>query len=580
MSTAGERALHAWGFHDTKFILHADRCVELTGSRYDICGAKMPSFLPFVESSLGVRLDLSDLREPPPRSAPEPRRNEAFCAALAAEFPASSFSTDAETRLVHSHGQATADEIYPVLYGALPRVVDLVFFCASERDAERIVALALEHEVCLVPFGGGTNVTGCLLPPEDTRMIVSVDMLRLDEVEWINPANRQVCAGAGITGRALEEQLRRAGFTTGHEPDSVELSTLGGWISTNASGMKRNRYGAIENIVDSVTVVTPQGKLTTLGQFPRQSVGVQVKDVLFGSEGNFGLITKAVLRIRELPEVQAHQSLVFPDAKHGIAFLFELASSSLLPASIRLVDNLQFRFGMALKPAPNRRTQLTSALQKMLLQRVKRIDPAQMVVATIGMEGKAAEVRAQQAALAELAARHRGFFAGASNGKRGYNLTFAIAYIRDFLTQLNVLGETLETTLPWDALPSIVEQVQAEALQIHRDFALPGKPFLSYRITQLYASGACTYFTYGAYMKGVPDPGGLASRAEDRLRRTIVQGGGAVSNHHGVGKLRSELLASVLPPMHADMIRAIKHSVDPRNVFGARNGVFASSFRQ
>jgi alkyldihydroxyacetonephosphate synthase len=579
-STASDRALHAWGYEDTKFILHPDRSVELTGSRYDICGARMPAFVPFVESSLGVSLELSELREPPPRSVPEPRQNAAFCAALAAEFPASSYSVDAEIRLVHSHGQATASEIFPVLYGNLPRVVDMVFFCATERDAERIVALALEHDVCLVPFGGGTNVTGCLLAPDDTRMVVSVDMQRLDQVEWINANNRQVCAGAGITGRALEEQLRRAGFTTGHEPDSVELSTLGGWISTNASGMKRNRYGAIENIVDSVTVVTPKGVLTTLGQFPRQSVGVQVKDVLFGSEGNFGLITKAVLRIRELPEVQAHQSLVFPDEKRGVAFLFELASSSLLPASIRLVDNLQFRFGLALKPAPDRRARLLSALQKVLIQRVKRIDPSQMVVATIGMEGSAAEVHAQQVALRTLAARHGGFFAGASNGKRGYNLTFAIAYIRDFLTQLNVLGETLETTLPWDRLLSIVSRVQAEARQIHQDFGLPGKPFLSYRITQLYASGACVYFTYGAYMKGVANAGDVACQAEDRLRRTIVAAGGAVSNHHGVGKLRSELLASVLPPMHADVIRAIKHSVDPSNVFGARNGVFSAPFTQ
>src|SRR5262245_51328884 len=105
MSTAGDRALHAWGFSDTKFILHADRTVELTGSRYDICGARMPAFLPFVESSLGVSLELGGLREPPPRSAPEPRQNTAFTAALAAEFSASSYSVDAETRLVHSHGQ-------------------------------------------------------------------------------------------------------------------------------------------------------------------------------------------------------------------------------------------------------------------------------------------------------------------------------------------------------------------------------------------------------------------------------------------------------------------------------------------
>src|SRR5207249_9280687 len=94
--------------------------------------------------------------------------------------------------------------------------------------------------------------------------------------------------------------LQREGFTAGHEPDSLELSTLGGWISTNASGMKRHRYGGIEDIVEHVTVVTPTGELETLDMFPRQSTGVQIRPSLFGSEGNFGLITKAVLRLRRL----------------------------------------------------------------------------------------------------------------------------------------------------------------------------------------------------------------------------------------------------------------------------------------
>jgi len=578
MTEHSERALHGWGFRDTQFILHPDNSVELTGARYEICGTRMPDFMSFIEESVGVKIDVSAQRSERAPAAPEPRRNEAFCAALAAEFAASKYSADTRERLVHSHGQATADEVYAVLYESLPRVVDLVFYCTSEADAERITALARAHDVCLIPYGGGTNVTGCLLPPTDTRMVVSVDMRGLNRVEWINPDNRQVCAQAGISGIALEEELRRHGFTTGHEPDSFEFSTLGGWISTNASGMKRNRYGAIENIVDSISVVTPNGLLQTLGQFPRQSAGVQIKDVLFGSEGNFGLITKAVLKIRPRPEVSAHQSLVFPDAQRGVAFLFELSSSTLLPASIRLVDNEQFRFGLALKPAAGRRARAKSALQKLLLQRVKGIDPRRMVVATIGMEGSRAEVTAQRRALAALAARHRGFFAGSSNGKRGYNLTFAIAYIRDFLAKLNVLGETLESTLPWDKIHSIVAAVQAEARKFHEENGLPGKPYVSYRITQLYGSGACVYFTYGVYVKGLPNPGAIASRAEDRLRRTIVKHGGAVSNHHGVGKFRSQLLASVLPPMNAEMIRALKTTIDPQNVFGAQNGVFLQGF--
>ena len=124
-----------------------------------------------------------------------------------------------------------------------------------------------------------------------------------------------------------------------------------------------------------------------------------------------------------------------------------------------------------------------------------------------------------------------------------------------------------------------MQAVRQEAERIHRDHALEGKPFLSYRITQLYASGACVYFTYAASLKGSDDPGAIAGSAEHRLRRAIMQSGGAVSNHHGVGKRRSKALASVLPPLNAEVIRGVKAVVDPGNVFGARNGVFCQGFR-
>ena len=119
----------------------------------------------------------------------------------------------------------------------------------------------------------------------------------------------------------------------------------------NSSGMKRHRYGGIEDIVEHVTVVTPTGELETLDMFPRQSTGVQIRPSLFGSEGNFGLITKAVLRLRRLPEATRYQSLIFPDFERGVSFLHALSETSFIPASIRLVDNAQFRFGRALKPA-------------------------------------------------------------------------------------------------------------------------------------------------------------------------------------------------------------------------------------
>ena len=413
MSQVNDRWDHAWGYRDTQLELGPDGHVRLSGRRYEISGVPMPGFLSFCEESLGVRLDATHLREEVSLAVAAPNKNAEFCQAVEQEF-AGDYSYDDRARAAHSHGQATGDEVFQALYGQLPRVVDMVFYCKSEVAAKRLTELAAANNVCLVPYGGGTNVTGCLtLPSRETRMIVAVDMRPMDNIEWIHRQNRQACVQAGITGAELERTLRLEGFTCGHEPDSQEFSTLGGWISTNASGMKRNRYGAIEDIVEQIFLVIPNGELETMDKFPRQSAGVQVKPSLFGSEGNFGLITKAVIRIRELPEATKYQSLIFPNFVRGVEFLRALSGTSFVPASIRLVDNMQFRFGHALKAMETSQLAVAkSKLQKVFLTSVKGVDLGQMCVATVVMEGRAAEVAAQEKLIGQLAGEYQGFLAG------------------------------------------------------------------------------------------------------------------------------------------------------------------------
>ena len=119
-------------------------------------------------------------------------------------------------------------------------------------------------------------------------MVVSVDMKRMDRILSIDRANLTATVQAGVTGSHLEELLEKQGLTCGHEPDSVELSTLGGWIATNASGMKKNRYGNIEDLVENVTLVTPNGTIEQRYASPRQSPGVQLQKALFGQRGQPG----------------------------------------------------------------------------------------------------------------------------------------------------------------------------------------------------------------------------------------------------------------------------------------------------
>ncbi|MEE2839132.1 MAG: FAD-binding oxidoreductase [Acidobacteriota bacterium] len=570
---------HRWGFADTRFSINDDRSVTLSGARYSLSGYKMHDLLPYVEEVLGIQLDLENPKqELQSKSVPGPHKNESFCQAVEKHFKADQYTFDDGPRLLHSHGQTTSEEVYKVLYSHLERVADMVFHCESEEDARKIIELAKEHDVCLVPFGGGTSVSSALqLPPSECRMIVSVDMRRMKTIEWLNKEDLRACVQAGVTGMQLEKELNRQGFTSGHEPDSIELSTLGGWIATNASGMKKNRYGNIEQIVENITMITPEGTLEQIQSMPRASMGMQPQNLLFGSEGNLGLITKAVIKIYPIPEVKRYGSLVFPDFELGVEFLHRLARTGYIPASIRLVDNVQFRFGQALKPASTGWGAWVDKIKKFYLVQVRGIDLHKMAAATIVMEGSAEEVRYQEANIYNLAKQYKGMAAGAENGKRGYMLTYAIAYIRDFLGDFYVLGETFETSAPWSKIHQVCKAAEEKLQHRHQEFNLPGTPYLSYRITQLYHTGVCIYFMFGFYTRGVENPEEIFGDIEHSLRQVIIENGGSISHHHGVGKIRKDFLKETLSGLSMELIKSVKQCNDPHNIFGIRNNVFADS---
>jgi alkyldihydroxyacetonephosphate synthase len=574
----GDRYPHRWGYTDTRFVFDGPRSLKVTGNRYPLAGYSLPHLVPFVEEVLGVPIREEDIAEERPDPvAGEPNTNPGFLKALEAALPQDRISDDPKDRLIHSHGQLSVDEIYRVLYGGdLQKTVDLVVYPHSEEDVRTIVRLAGEHNVCLVPYGGGTNVSGALAcPAEEGRMIVSVDMRPMARILWVDEENNQACVEAGIYGKVLERELDALGYTSGHDPDSVELSTLGGWISTNASGMKKNKYGNIEDIVLEATLVTPSGDLETRVLTPRHSSSVQPKGLLFGSEGNFGIITKAVIKIHPRPEVREYGSLVFRSFEKGAAYLKALRQTGVLPASIRLVNNFEFRFGQALKPAHGPLKRIKDGLQRFFLLKVLRFEPLEMVACTIVMEGSRDEVRHQKRTVFGTAKRFGAISGGAANGKRGYMLTFGIAYIRDFTNQFHILGETFETSVPWNRIHVITAAVRKELSDQCAERGVTGKPYLSYRLTQTYHTGVCIYFTMGFSGKGLDKPDQVYHDIESRLRQVILDNGGSLSHHHGIGKIRRKFLPQIQTETSIKVLQETKRAMDPGNIFGIRNGIFS-----
>ena len=566
---------HKWGFRDSGFIVNEDRSVTFAGNRYPICGKKLSKFIPFVEEVLGVEFKIKPkVEELDKKHVDKAFVNHDFISELRSRFNEDRFTEEDNERLLHSHGQHSTDEVYKVLYSKLKKFTDLVFYIESEEEAIELIELAKKHDVCLIPYGGGTNVTNALRPPEDEhRMIVTVDTRRLNKIESLDKENLMVTVQSGITGKDLEEALNKEGFTVGHEPDSYEFSTVGGWISTNAAGMKKHRYGNIEDIVQNLTMVTPSGTINQIKPLTRSSIGIKTQNILFGSEGNLGIITKATLKMHRLPAKSSYESIVLSDWQTGVQFMQDLSRSNMVPASSRLADNLQIRLGQALKEEKSGLPKLIDKFKQFVLFKVKGFDPEKFTVAVFKIEGSEVEVKTQRQNLENLAKKHGGVLAGESTGKSGYLATMVIAYIRELIFTQNILGETMETAVPWSKINQVKEEASKLIVKLHKDHNLPGKPFFTSRISKVYHTGVCMYNTIAMCYDGVENPEDVFTEIEHIMRENFIENGGSISHHHGVGKLRKDFMSNTISEGSVEMIKGIKKNQDPHNIFGVNNNI-------
>jgi alkyldihydroxyacetonephosphate synthase len=279
-----------------------------------------------------------------------------------------------------------------------------------------------------------------------------------------------------------------------------------------------------------------------------------------------------LLCLCRLPPVQKYGSLIFPNLEAGVSFMREVASQRAAPSSIRLVDNEQFQFGLALKPdQKNPFKPYIDGFKKLYVTKWHGFDPYEMCVATVMFEGSAAEVAAQRTKIFGIASRFRGLDAGEENGHRGYFLTFMIAYLRDFGMNYHFIAESFETSVPWSNVLVVCEKVKLKVVASCKEHGVTTAPFVSCRVTQTYDTGACVYFYFGFSWKGLSDPVGVFTQVEDETREEILALGGSLSHHHGIGKHRQKWLPSQISNAGVSVLCGVKRALDPKNILGNGN---------
>ncbi|XP_058062763.1 alkyldihydroxyacetonephosphate synthase [Anopheles bellator] len=560
---------NGWGYKDSRFV-YQDGTIVFSGDKYPIGGnVSLPHFRDYVINNFNV--DLADRREgvPIPVKFPAPVPSPEFLNDI--QRLGVDYTQDGEDRLIRCRGQ-TLHDMHMMRTGNFKRLPDMVLFPTGHEQVVEIVVAANQHNVVLIPFGGGTSVSGSITCPEhEIRPIAALDTSQMNRMLWIDRQNLVACFEAGIVGQDLEREMRTLGFTVGHEPDSYEFSTLGGWVATRASGMKKNVYGNIEDLVVRVKMVTGRGAVLERGlSVPRVSCGPDFNHIVLGSEGTLGVITEVVIKIRPLPQVKRYGSLVFPDFGSGIRCLREVAKERLQPASIRLIDNEQFQFGQALKIPGGTIASVGELLKKAYITKVKRMKLDKIAIATLLFEGHEEQVRQNEDKIYAVAKRHGGFSAGSSNGEKGYILTFVIAYIRDLALEYSIVAESFETSVPWDRCESLCINVKS---CVRKECAKHNIQhyLISCRVTQSYDTGACVYFYFGFNHIGFANPVTIYEEIENKARNEILASGGSISHHHGIGKIRSRWYQQSVSNVGVQLYKATKRELDPNNIFAVGN---------
>ncbi|MFE1291486.1 FAD-binding oxidoreductase [Streptomyces sp. NPDC058751] len=457
-------------------------------------------------------------------------------------------SYDIRDRLAHSHGQAFRDVVRALL-GELPHVPDLVVRPTSEAEVVRTLEWCDGAGIAVVPFGGGTSVVGGVEARTGAEYagVVSLDLGSLDRVLEVDGTSRTALVQAGALGPRLEEQLRPHGHTLRFFPQSFEFSTLGGWLATRAGGHFATRLTHIDDLTESLRVVTPAGVVESR-RLPGSGAGPSPDRMFLGSEGTLGVITQAWVRLQDRPRWRAGASVAFEDHEAGVRAVRALAQSGLDPANCRLLDPMEAFINAG--------------------------SPASVLV--LGFESADHPVDAWMERALELCLDHGGALpepprytgttdtaARTSTADTWRSAFLRMPYQRDALAAQGMIVETFETACTWDRFAGLRAAVDAAARDAMRQVGATG--VVTCRFTHVYPDGPAPYF--GVYAAGT---WGRTVEQWDEIKQAVSEAlithGATITHHHAVGRDHRPWYDRQRPDLFAAALRAGKAVLDPSGI--------------
>lgn len=439
--------------------------------------------------------------------------------------------TDSETLHAHRHDSWVLAELLDLegSPGPAPRAVCLP---ESTEEVVHVVRLCTEARAPLVPFGGGSGVCGAVRAGEGGIVLSTRNLCGL---RGLDPISMVADFGAGTIGIEAERSLEKEGLTIGHWPQSVELSTVGGWVATRASGQFSTRYGSIEDVVLALEVVLPDGRILRTPRTPRSSAGPDLKQLFMGSEGLLGVVTEVSFSARPAPPARAGGAFHFARFHDGLEAIRLFVRDGWRPPVVRLYD-----------PAESAR-------------QLSEWCPDGRALLLLLHEGPAAAVRVEEQAVAEICTRAGGTAASSKAVDHWLEHRNRVPTFREFLER-GIVVDTVEVAATWDRVAELYEHVTS-ALR-----AVPGVLVATAHSSHSYRSGTNLYVTFAARPEERRQMAATYHACWRRVMEETLAAGAGIAHHHGIGRVRREFLAGEIGSAGVDLLRAIKRALDPEGL--------------
>ena len=403
---------------------------------------------------------------------------------------------------------------------------------ANIDDVVVTVNTCREAGVALITFGLGSGVCGGVIATPES---VLLDMSSMDRVRDIDAVNMLASFDAGHNGATAEAAVAAKGMTIGNFPQSIALSTVGGWIATRASGQFSSVYGNTEDIVYSVEAVMPDGSVVNFGKAPRASAGPDLRHLLLGSEGTMGVITGVTFSLRRLAQKRVSQSFYSPDMATGLEAQRQIVQQDWAVPVMRLYDEVE-----SVRHAGDHHRNGSGVLMLVHEGPAARVDLEVTEVRRIALE---AGLEGAPSAITEGWLEHR-------NHVPSWDELLSKGYVVD----------TIEISAPWTRIGDVYKDAVA-ALN-----AIPHNLVGSAHSSHVYRSGINLYFTFVAQPADDTEMAATYLASWKAVLDATAANGGGVAHHHGIGRVRKNHLAADLGDSGVAVLRTVKSALDPKGI--------------